>query len=79
MQVTIVLEDRNSNLDYFDFDLDKNFNEARAFYFQNELDVFEIRTNYNNGYYDIVDTDIFKRIRVNQSVFDKFIIEGYRG
>lgn len=59
MQVTIVLEDRNSNLDYFDFDLDKNFNEARAFYFQNELDVFEIRTNYNNGYYDLVNPKIF--------------------
>ena len=29
MQVTIVLEDRNSNLDYFDFDLDKNFKEVK--------------------------------------------------
>ena len=53
MQVTIVLEDRNSNLDYFDFDLDKNFNEARAFYFQNELDVFE---NY------LYETDFFYNI-----------------
>ena len=42
-------------------------------------EVFEIRANELNGYYDTVDTDIFKRIRVNQSVFDKFIIEGYRG
>lgn len=59
MYLNIVLENQNGTLDYFEFDLDKNFNEARAFYFQNELDVFEIRTNYNNGYYDLVNPKIF--------------------
>ena len=79
MQVTIVLEDIKKNLDYYTFDLDKEFGKAKIFYYQNELDVFEIRTNELNGYYDLVNEEIFKRIRVNQSVFDKFIIEGYRG
>lgn len=79
MQVTIVLEDMNSNLDYFEFDLDKEFKEAKAFYLNHMEEVFEIRANELNGYYDLVNEDIFKRIRVNQSVFEKFIIEGYRG
>ena len=59
MAITIVLENLNGTLEYFDFDLNNQFNEARAFYFQNELDVFEIRKDFNNGYYDLVNPKIF--------------------
>lgn len=79
MYLNIVLENQNGTLDYFEFDLDKEFKEAKAFYLNHMEEVFEIRANELNGYYDLVNEDIFKRIRVNQSVFEKFIIEGYRG
>ena len=59
MAITIVLENLNGTLEYFDLDLNNQFNEARAFYFQNELDVFEIRKDFNNGYYDLVNPNIF--------------------
>ena len=61
MCITIVLENQNGTLDYFDFNLDNEFNEARAFYFDYKDEIFEIRKDYNNGYYDIVDEKIFYR------------------
>ena len=59
MDITIVLENQNGNLDYYDFTLPKEFKDAQRFYFQNQYEVFEIRTNENNGYYDLVNEKIF--------------------
>ena len=59
MCITIVLENQNGTLEYFDFDLKNQFKEAKAFYLMNELDVFEIRKDFNNGYYDLLDEKIF--------------------
>ena len=59
MCITIVLEDRGGNLEYYNFNLKKEFKEAQRFYFQNQYEVFEVRTNENNGYYDLVDEKIF--------------------
>ncbi len=56
MYLNIVLEKQDGTLDYNEFD---NLQEAKAFYFNHRYEVFEIRTNCNNGYYDLVDEKIF--------------------
>lgn len=56
LYLNIVLEKQDGTLDYNEFD---NLQEAKAFYFNHRYEVFEIRTNCNNGYYDLVDEKIF--------------------
>lgn len=59
MAITIVLENLNGTLEYFDFDLNNQFKEAKAFYLNHMEEVFEIRKDFNNGYYDLLDEKIF--------------------